>query len=94
MQTRQLAFIISDFESLSPVQSVDQITKDKFEIRVWGRKGYMDSLKQIPDKIVRIVNYLQTYFNSTIGLPKLDVVAMPKYDAAKASDNWGLMFFK
>ncbi|XP_051173524.1 aminopeptidase N isoform X2 [Leptopilina boulardi] len=94
MQTNQLAFVIFDFESITPTNSVDQISKDKFEIRVWGRKGYVESLKQVPDKIVRIVNYLQTYFNSTTGLTKLDVVAMPKYDAAKASDNWGLMFFK
>ena len=94
MQTSQLAFIISDFESLSPTTVVNEVGGRKVEIKVWGRKGNVDSLKQVPDKIVKIVNYLQDYFNSTIGLPKLDVIAMPKYDAAKASDNWGLMFFK
>ena len=94
MQTSQLAFIISDFESFSPTTVIDQIGGKEFNVRVWGRKGNAESLKQVPNKIASIVNYLQSYFNATIGLPKLDVIAMPKYDAEKASDNWGLMFFK
>lgn len=66
----------------------------KLEIKVWGRKEYLDSLKDVPDKVVRIMNYLQEYFNSSIVLPKLDLVAVPLYSATKASDSWGLMFFK
>lgn len=61
---------------------------------MWGRKEYLDALKDVPDKVVKIMNYLQEYFNSSIKLPKLDLVAVPSYNAAKASDNWGLMFFK
>jgi len=63
-------------------------------VKVWGRKEFLESLANVPDKVVRIINYAQDYFNSSIGLSKLDIVAMPMYGASKASDNWGLMFFK
>lgn len=94
MSTYQLALMISEFESIAPTIPVDEIEGRKLEIRVWGRKEYLDSLAHVPNKIVRIVNYLQKYFNKSIGLPKLDLVAMPMYSATKASDSWGLMFFR
>ena len=94
MSTYQLALIISDFESISPTQEINEMDGRKVEIKVWGRKEYLDSLKSIPDKVVWIMNYLQDYFNSSIVLPKLDLVAVPSYGATKASDSWGLMFFK
>ncbi|XP_050476325.1 aminopeptidase N isoform X1 [Bombus huntii] len=94
MSTYQLALIISDFESISPTQEINEMDGRKLEIKVWGRKEYLDSLKSIPNKVVWIMNYLQDYFNSSIVLPKLDLVAVPSYGATKASDSWGLMFFK
>ncbi|XP_006615840.1 aminopeptidase N [Apis dorsata] len=94
ISTYQLALIVSDFESISPTQEINEMDGRKLEIKVWGRKEYLDSLKDVPDKVVRIMNYLQEYFNSSIVLPKLDLVAVPLYSATKASDSWGLMFFK
>lgn len=94
MTTYQLAFVISDFESIKPKKLVDEVDGHRLEIRVWGRKDYMDALKDVPDRIVVVMNYLQSYFNSSIKLPKLDVIAMPMYTASKASDNWGLAVFK
>lgn len=94
MSTYQLALIISDFESISPTQEINEMDGRKLEIKVWGRKEYLDSLKSIPNKVVWIMNYLQDYFNSSIVLPKLDLVAVPSYGATKASDSWGLIFFK
>lgn len=64
----------------------------RVEIKVWAPKTNLDSLKHVPDKVVRIMNYLQEYFNSSIVLPKLDIVALPWYNENPA-DNWGLMFF-
>lgn len=95
MSTYQLAFMISDFESISPTRSVNRVKgRAPLEIKVWGRKEYLSTLSKVPNKIVTIVNYLQHYFNISIGLSKLDLVAMPMYSATKPSDNWGLMFFK
>lgn len=94
ISTYQLALIVSDFESISPTQEINEMDGRKLEIKVWGRKEYLDSLRDVPDKVVKIMNYLQEYFNSSIVLPKLDLVAVPLYSATKASDSWGLMFFK
>ncbi|KAK1121271.1 hypothetical protein K0M31_010578 [Melipona bicolor] len=94
ISTYQLALIVSDFQSISPTQEINEMDGRKLKINVWGRKEYLDSLSDVPDKVVRIINYLQDYFNSSIVLPKLDLVAVPSYGATKASDSWGLMFFK
>nr|XP_050853795.1 aminopeptidase N [Vespula vulgaris] len=90
----QLALVVSNFESIVPTQEIDEVNGTKLEIRIWARRDYLDSLKDVPDKIVKIMNYLQNYFNCSIGLTKLDIMAIPMFNAVKASDSWGLMFFK
>lgn len=94
MTTYQLGFLISDLESIVTTKKVNKFDGQELQVRVYGRKEYIEALKDVPDKVVNIVNYLQDYFNSSIKLPKLDVVALPAYTATKASDNWGLMIFK
>ncbi|XP_011344155.1 aminopeptidase N isoform X2 [Ooceraea biroi] len=94
ISTNQLALVISDLHSIGPEQEVDGINRKSLQVTVWSREEFMESLITVPSKIVKIINYLQTYFNSSLGLPKLDVMAIPMYRATKASDNWGLMFFK
>nr|XP_033335064.1 aminopeptidase N [Megalopta genalis] len=94
MTTYQLALVVSDFESISPTKEVDEMNGTRLEIKVWGRKEYLKALEDVPDKVVTIMNYFQEYFNSSILLPKLDLMAIPSYSAAKPSDGWGLMLFK
>lgn len=94
MSTNQLALVISDLQDIEPTMEVNEMDGRKLKVKVWGRKEFMESLAHVPDKVVDIVNYLQKYFNSTLGLAKLDVMAIPLYSTSKASDNWGLMFFK
>lgn len=95
MSTNQLAFITSDLQDIEPSKvEINEMDGRKLRVKVWGRKEFMESLVDVPDKVATIVNYLQNYFNSSLGLPKLDVMAIPMYSATKASDNWGLMFFK
>jgi len=94
MSTNQLALIISDLEYIEPLKEVNKIDGWKLQVKVWSRKEFMERLVDVPDKVVTIINYLQNYFNSSFSLSKLDVMAIPMYSASKASDNWGLMFFK
>lgn len=95
MSTNQLAFVISDLQDIEPREvEIDEMDGRKLQVKVWSRKEFMESLVDVPDKVARIVNYLQKYFNGSIGLPKLDLMAIPMYSASKASDSWGLMFFK
>ncbi|XP_011162237.2 aminopeptidase N [Solenopsis invicta] len=94
MSTNQFALVVSDLQSIEPTKEINEINGKRLQVKVWGRKEFMESLLHVPNKVVRIVNYLQDYFNSSFGLPKLDVMAIPMYSTSKASDNWGLVFFK
>lgn len=94
MSTYQLALVVSDFDNIIPNLEIDEINGTKLDIKIWARKDYLETLKDVPDKVVRIMNYLQNYFNCSIGLTKLDIMAIPMFNAVKASDSWGLMFFK
>ncbi|XP_026673991.1 aminopeptidase N isoform X2 [Ceratina calcarata] len=94
ISTYQLALTVSNLESIAPTQEINEMDGRKLEIKVWGRKEFLKHLKDAPDKVVKIMNYFQDYFNSSIGLPKLDLMAVPMYNAAKPSDSWGLILFK
>ncbi|XP_020279836.1 aminopeptidase N isoform X2 [Pseudomyrmex gracilis] len=94
MSTNQLALLLSDLQYIEPTAEINEMDGKRLRVKVWARKEFIESLVSVPNKIVRIVNYLQNYFNSSIGISKLDVVALPMYSVSKASDNWGLMFFK
>ncbi|XP_043264680.1 aminopeptidase N [Colletes gigas] len=93
MSTYQVALFVSNFESISPTMEINEMDGRKLEVKVWGQKGNLESLKDVPNKVVKIMNYLQDYFNSSIILPKLDLVAVPSYCSA-TSDSWGLMLFE
>lgn len=67
---------------------------DKIDVRVWGRSDYIEALKEVSDKVESVLNVLQDYWGVPYSLPKLDVVALPNYQAVKPADNWGLIFFK
>lgn len=94
ISTNQLALLISNLNYIEPTIEVNEINGKRLKVKVWGRSAFMVPLENVPNKVVRIINYAQDYFNSSIGLPKLDIVAVPMYSASKASDNWGLMFFR
>lgn len=86
--------MISDLQNIEPTKEINEINGKRLQVKVWGRKEFMESLLHVPNKVVIIVNYLQDFFNSSLGLSKLDVMAIPLYSTSKASDNWGLVFFK
>lgn len=94
MSTNQFALVISDLQNIEPTKEINEMNGKRLQVKVWGRKEFMESLLNVPNKVVKVINYLQDYFNTSLGLPKLDLMAIPMYSTCKASDNWGLMFFK
>ncbi|KAG5316288.1 AMPN Aminopeptidase, partial [Pseudoatta argentina] len=94
MSTNQFALVISDLQNIEPTKEINEMNGKRLQVKVWGRKEFMESLLNVPNKVVKIINYLQDYFNTSLGLPKLDLMAIPMYSTCKASDNWGLMLFK
>lgn len=64
------------------------------EIRVHGRKDYIDSLENATNKIVSSLKIIQEFWNVPYPLPKLDCLALPSYQATRPADNWGVILFK
>lgn len=87
MSPFQLGLLISDLEKIT-------VKSNGMEISVYGRKNYMDIVKEVPDKGIKIFNYLNDYFDHCFGMDKLDLVALPAYKAPKATDSWGLILFR
>ncbi|XP_066603300.1 aminopeptidase N [Prorops nasuta] len=96
MATYQLGLFISQFDGFASTLPVNKINGEQLDVQFWAPKEIVQLLKdkKVPEKIVMIYNYLQNYFNSSIGLPKLDIVAYPGHvGAEKSFDNWGIVYF-
>ncbi|KAJ8982959.1 hypothetical protein NQ317_005276 [Molorchus minor] len=82
MSTYLVAFVVSDFESIS-----------NGNFSIWARKSALGqahySLKIGP----AILKYYEEFFGIDYPLPKLDMVAIPDFSAG-AMENWGLITYR
>ncbi|XP_049579447.1 aminopeptidase N-like [Syngnathus scovelli] len=88
MSTYLLAFIVSDFGSISNIS--DDVT-----IRIFARKSAIDAGQgaYALEKTGLILKFFETYYNSTYPLPKSDQIALPDFNAG-AMENWGLITYR
>ncbi|XP_043653069.1 endoplasmic reticulum aminopeptidase 1 [Drosophila teissieri] len=86
ISTYLVAFVISDFESIS--ETYRGITQSIYTSPTFKEKGQV-ALKNA----VRTVAALEDYFGISYPLPKLDHVALKKNYGA-AMENWGLITYK
>ncbi|XP_052212469.1 LOW QUALITY PROTEIN: aminopeptidase N-like [Dreissena polymorpha] len=87
MSTYLLAFIICAFH-----YTVEK-TENNVTYRAYARQ---DAVDQIPFSLatgVKILTYVEKYFNVTYPLPKQDMIAIPD-SAAGAMENWGLITYR
>lgn len=94
MSTFTVGILVSNFTNLNANMTDDEENPEKIEIGVYGRPDYVEALKNVSCKVESVLNVLQEYWGVPYPLPKLDVVALPNYQAVKPADNWGLIFFK
>lgn len=82
MSTYLLAFVVSDFESIS-----------NGSFSVWARSGALSqskfSLQLGPD----MLKFYEKYFDIAFPLPKIDMVALPDFSGG-AMENWGLITYR
>ncbi|XP_078070754.1 aminopeptidase Q-like [Mustelus asterias] len=88
MSTYITAFSICDFDYVNT-------TYNDIEIRIWAdktsiSKGEADYALNITGPILA---YFEEYFNLSYPIPKLDIIALPYYEA-EAMENWGLLMFR
>lgn len=84
-----LAFVLSQLEYLET--SYKSIDGRNVTLRLWARKSKLDELDLSYRLIPRIMVALEDYLRIPYSLSKLDIVAVPGYDANRAMENWGLI---
>ncbi|XP_068157458.1 aminopeptidase N [Drosophila tropicalis] len=82
MSTYLVAYAISDFSHIS-----------SGNFSVWARADAIRSAEYALSVGPRILSFLQDFFNVTFPLPKIDMIALPEFQAG-AMENWGLITFR
>lgn len=88
MSTYLLAFVCGD------MNFCEGKTKDGVTIRSWACTARDKShLQYSVDEGIKILEFFTDYFQTTYPLDKLDMVALPDFDAG-AMENWGLITYR
>ncbi|XP_076438803.1 LOW QUALITY PROTEIN: aminopeptidase N-like [Babylonia areolata] len=87
MSTYLLAFVISDFVSLSDT------TANNVTYRVWARPESIEQARYALEVGVKVLTFFEEYYNIPYPLPKQDMIAIPDFSAG-AMENWGLITYR
>jgi len=86
MSTYLVAFIVSNFKSLS-------LNDKGIDISVYTRPEQIESAEYALEVATKILRFYESTYNIPYPLPKLDLVAIPDFEAG-AMENWGLITFR
>ncbi|XP_058451744.1 aminopeptidase N isoform X2 [Malaya genurostris] len=87
MSTYLVAFIVSD---LKLVQRSQGFTP---QINIWSRAEVGKMTGYVQRLVVKILPFLEEYFDLKFGMKKIDMVAVPDFGFS-AMENWGLITFR
>lgn len=87
MSTYLVAFVVSDFVNQT------KYSANGIQVRVFANKENIHLTSYALDNAVTILDYFEKFYGLPYPLPKLDLVAIPDFDAG-AMENWGLMTFR
>uniref|UniRef100_A0A8D8FLW3 Aminopeptidase N n=4 Tax=Culex pipiens TaxID=7175 RepID=A0A8D8FLW3_CULPI len=87
MSTYLVAFVISD---LQLVQRSEGFTP---QINIWSRPEVGRMTSYVQRLTIRILPYLERYFDLKFNMKKIDMVAVPDFGFS-AMENWGLITFR
>lgn len=96
MSSYLLAFVVGEFdyvEDIVPLQSFDSNKERKLRLRVYTPLGKQEQGKFALQIANKSIIALERYFKIEYPLKKLDLIAIPDFDAG-AMENWGLLTFK
>ncbi|OUM63816.1 hypothetical protein PIROE2DRAFT_36421, partial [Piromyces sp. E2] len=86
MSTYLVAFIVSNFKSISK-------TNKGIDISVYARPEQIESTEYALEVATKILRFYESTYDIPYPLPKLDLVAIPDFEAG-AMENWGLITFR
>ncbi|XP_077297060.1 aminopeptidase N-like isoform X2 [Arctopsyche grandis] len=91
MSTYLVAFVISEFESITANALPNQ--DNKYQIKIWTRKEMLPQTQYAAEIAPKLLKFYEEYFGLPYSLPKLDLIAIPNF-AVGAMENWGLVTFQ
>ncbi|KAM7360043.1 aminopeptidase N isoform 1-T2 [Cochliomyia hominivorax] len=91
MSTFTFGFVISQLEKYV-ANEMDQMISPN--ISIWSTPDLHSELEEVHTKLITVYNCLKNYFNVSIPISKIDVLAIPGLASVRPADNWGLLMFK
>ncbi|KAI8976962.1 peptidase family M1-domain-containing protein [Pilobolus umbonatus] len=92
MSTYLLAFVVGPFEYIESMTSGEHNGKP-IRTRVYTLPGLVEQGRHALDVATETLEYFAKVFNEPYPLPKMDLVAIPDFDAG-AMENWGLVTYR